>query len=581
MKLTKLGFVFIGSVSFALITNGWMLNRIQHDYRMTEAAQNQRLSTVQLTTSIEKDVQQLSQFVRAYTSSGETRYLIYYYDLISIRNGEKSKPLNYSAQYWADVMAGNIQHQMQGKKGVALNALLLSMQFSVEEQKIAEQILETSSEMAEIESVAFAATQGLYDPVIGDFVDDGEPNLVYAASLVNGEVYLKLNSQLIGQVEHLSASAIQRTADQVSVMTQRLMNRIFYAALMLFVSVGLMVLLMVLVRRNVLKPMQKMIAVTSKFGQGEYQSRLIVVEAVDELKQVAHTFNEMAANIENDIHRRSELLSDLQQAKKTIEEVHLRTRESIEYASLIQHALIPDNTLFESTFSDYFCFWEPKDVVGGDIYFFSKLRNDDESLLLVIDCTGHGVPGAFVTMLVKAVEQQIVTQIQHSHDEVQPNQILKLFNQTLKKLLKQESLDSVSNAGFDGAAIYYNQQQNIIRFSGAQTALHYWDGSNLTMIKGDRHSVGYKKTASDTQFSEHEVCVKPGMRFYVTTDGYLDQNGGDKGFPFGRRRYEQALVSTMHLSIREQQIVLQKELGLYQSDEIRNDDVTIIGFIPK
>jgi len=144
---------------------------------------------------------------------------------------------------------------------------------------------------------------------------------------------------------------------------------------------------------------------------------------------------ELLKTLESKVQERT---VDLEFAKKEIEEIHQHTQDSIEYASLIQRALIPDNTEFKKYFSDFLTIWQPKDVVGGDIYLFECLRNDDECLLMVIDCTGHGVPGAFVTMLVKAIERQVVSKIVNNEDHtVSPALILEYFNKSMKKLLSQ------------------------------------------------------------------------------------------------------------------------------------------------
>ncbi len=258
--------------------------------------------------------------------------------------------------------------------------------------------------------------------------------------------------------------------------------------------------------------------------------------------------------------------------------IHKHTRESIEYAALIQHALIPSNDLFREYFSDYLTIWHPKDIVGGDIYLFEELRNKDECLLMVVDCTGHGVPGAFVTMLVKAIERQIVSNIIFGQDDVSPAKILSIFNKTMKHLLKQEDENSISNAGFDGGILYYNKKDKIIKYAGAETPLFYIENGELTTIKGSRHSVGYKKSDGSFEFKEHTIEVKEGMSFYLTTDGYLDQNGGVKGFPFGKSRFSEIITTNANESLADAQEVLLNSLLEYQKDEERNDDVTIIGF---
>jgi len=273
--------------------------------------------------------------------------------------------------------------------------------------------------------------------------------------------------------------------------------------------------------------------------------------------------------------------------QKTIENevraIHKHTRDSIEYAALIQGALIPDNTLFRNYFKDYFVIWHPKDTVGGDIYLFNELRNDDECLLMFIDCTGHGVPGAFVTMLVKAVEREIVSIIKNNKDMVvSPAWVMQYFNKTLKKLLKQENKNSLSNAGWDGGIVYYNRKKQILKFAGAETPLFYVDtDGSFNTIKGNRYSVGYKKCAMDYEYKETILEVKEGMKFYCTTDGYLDQNGGEKDFPFGKKRFGNIVKEYHKESMSDQQEIFLYEMDRYEKiipNNDRNDDMTVIAF---
>ena len=270
-------------------------------------------------------------------------------------------------------------------------------------------------------------------------------------------------------------------------------------------------------------------------------------------------------------------ITEIENAKIEIEMIHKHTRESIEYASLLQAALIPKDKLFEAYFQDYFTLWQPRDTVGGDIYLFEALRSKDECLLMVIDCTGHGVPGAFVTMLVKAVERQITSQIKYSDDTVSPAKILTIFNQNMKQLLKQESGNSISNAGFDGGILYYNKKEKIIKYAGAETPLFYIQEDTLEMIKGDRYSVGYKKCKMDYEYTEHTLQAKEGMQLYLTTDGYLDQNGGTKGFSLGKKRFKKLLSDYHNKPMLEQKELFLNTFNQYKNNQEVNDDVTIIG----
>ncbi|MEA3498711.1 MAG: SiaB family protein kinase, partial [Campylobacterota bacterium] len=276
-------------------------------------------------------------------------------------------------------------------------------------------------------------------------------------------------------------------------------------------------------------------------------------------------------------------ITKMEKAQKEIEATHKHTRESIEYASMIQGALIPEKGIMESFFKDHFVTWVPKDTVGGDIWLFSQLRHKDECLLFFIDCTGHGVPGAFVTMIVKAIEREIVSNLKkHPEFEISPAIIMGYFNNTMKKLLKQETKDSLSNAGWDGGIIYYNRRTQILKFAGAETPLFYMDeNQEFQTVKGTRYSVGYKKCAMDYEYKETIIPVKEGMKFYCTTDGYLDQNGGEKDFPFGKKRFTNIIKEHHKSPMAELQTIFQMQMLEYENtipNNDRNDDMTVIAF---
>jgi serine phosphatase RsbU (regulator of sigma subunit) len=305
-------------------------------------------------------------------------------------------------------------------------------------------------------------------------------------------------------------------------------------------------------------------------NENNYEVHLTPVSN-DEFKLLFDGFNSM-------IHTINQQTKELQSAKREIEAIHQQTQDSIKYASLIQNSLIADQKLLQNCFKDSFALWQPKDIVGGDIYLFEELRQGDEYLLMVIDCTGHGVPGAFVTMLVKAIEQQVIATLNHNDKEINPSEILSLFNKNMKYLLKQENAQSLSNAGFDGGILYYNKKENLIKYAGAYTPLLYTKDGKLHQIKGDRYSVGYKKCTLEYRYTQHTIKVQQGMKFFLATDGYIDQNGGEKGFPFGKSRFQKILLQNLHLSMEQIQTILQEQLTLYQGDEERNDDITIVGF---
>ena len=263
---------------------------------------------------------------------------------------------------------------------------------------------------------------------------------------------------------------------------------------------------------------------------------------------------------------------------RELNELYTSVRESIEYASIIQRSLLPEHTILDHFFPDSMVYWIPRDTVGGDIYLIHEFNQGDDCLIATIDCTGHGVPGAFVTMLVKAIERSLVARIHDSSEEIEPGKILSIFNRSIRNLLKQDDPDTHCNAGFDGGVIHYNKRRNTLTFAGAETALFYLDGGKVKAIRGSRHSVGYKKSDPDFVFKEHRLDLHPGMRFYITSDGYLDQNGGEKGFPFGKKRFQSLILEYADRPLREQAPLFEQALLAYQGDEGRNDDVTLIAF---
>jgi len=232
-------------------------------------------------------------------------------------------------------------------------------------------------------------------------------------------------------------------------------------------------------------------------GSREVNAVLVFGFNVTALKRLNENLEEMI------VERTQELIKSNQQIK-----------DSIEYASLIQGAVVSNSNEMTLFFKDHFVTWTPKDTVGGDIWLFNKLRHEDECLLMFIDCTGHGVPGAFVTMIVKSVEREIVSSLKkHPEFDISPAIIMAHFNKTMKTLLKQETKESLSNAGWDGGIIYYNRRTQILKFAGAETPLFYIDENReFKTVKGNRYSVGYKKCDMNYEYKETIIEVKEGMK---------------------------------------------------------------------
>jgi serine phosphatase RsbU (regulator of sigma subunit) len=263
---------------------------------------------------------------------------------------------------------------------------------------------------------------------------------------------------------------------------------------------------------------------------------------------------------------------------KSLEKANESIRESVEYASQIQRSLIIDERLLNNFFEDSFTIWEPKDTVGGDIYFVKQF-SVDEMLIIFVDCTGHGISGAFFTMIVKAIEQQVDLLITKGNKKLKPSEILSIFNKRIKKIFSNSYQDTFDHAGFDGAVVYINKEDQTLSYSGAKMPLYCINNDNeIEVITGDKYSVGYKSSDEDYKFKEHSISAKEYKSFYLSTDGYQDQLGGENSFPFGKSAFANLILKNNDLPFKEQSIIFKETIENYRGHKERVDDISMIGF---
>jgi len=350
--------------------------------------------------------------------------------------------------------------------------------------------------------------------------------------------------------------------------TKEIENAIINQLLRLLLAGGMIILIIILVSFKLYHafttPIYKLLGIMDDVSSHHRYDVAIEIDRKDEFKELYTGFAYM--------------LSTINSQNKKIEFMHKQKCDSIEYSANIQKALLPKENEMVNFFDDIFILWKPKDTVGGDIYLFNKLRHKDEALLMVIDCTGHGVPGAFVTMIVTAIEKEIVAKLVKSDFNINPAIIMKYFNKHMRILLRQDTKESFSNAGFDGAIVYINKRENILRYAGSNTSLFLVQDEELNIIKGDKESIGYKKSNPDFIFKMHEIKIDKETKVYLTTDGYLDQTGGKKGFLFGKKRFSKLINSTHHKKCFEQKKIFENSFDSYRLDNEIKDDMTLVSF---
>jgi len=267
-------------------------------------------------------------------------------------------------------------------------------------------------------------------------------------------------------------------------------------------------------------------------------------------------------------------------AYQIIETKNKSTTDSLRYGKTIQQALLPSKEKLENAFGECFVFFRPKDIVSGDFYWQSRLYNKE--IIAAVDCTGHGVPGAFMSMIGHTLLSEIVNQ----HKISDPAQILGLLHNNIRKVLHQSTEDgNINDDGMDACLCVIepvgNDDKNPqmkVTFAGAKRPLIYIPKpySEVKHLRGDRKSIGGMQKEDVRVFNNHELVLPKGSLIYLLSDGYPDQNGTDKG-NFSTKKLEQLLLDNANLPMTEQKEILRKELASHQQQAEQRDDITIIG----
>jgi len=328
MKLRRISAWFSFLVLLSLAANGWLIMQIRQAHNEMLSSQQYRQDALALTHGLHQETEQLAQLVRAYTLTGETRYLFYYYDILAIREGSKPAPANYNpVTYWDDAIAGRIEHHLpeQGFK-VSLAERMKKAGFGPAEFQALNQVIAATAAMNKIEQIAFAATQGLYDPVQGDFVDDGEPRRDYASQLVYSKQYSELKADLSRAVNALSAITDSRTSAEMDMAAQRLEQRIAISLGSMALTVLLVLSAFQVVRLKVLAPITRLGRAARQLRGGDYSTRYAGAEAarsgpqaVEEVQELGSTLDGMAQAIEGDIAARAAVQRELEAARAQAE----------------------------------------------------------------------------------------------------------------------------------------------------------------------------------------------------------------------------------------------------------------------
>jgi phosphoserine phosphatase RsbU/P len=259
----------------------------------------------------------------------------------------------------------------------------------------------------------------------------------------------------------------------------------------------------------------------------------------------------------------------VEERTKALEESHSQISASIRYAKTIQEAMLSYNQQFLANFHDHFILYNPRDMVSGDFYWFSKKHN--KTIVAAVDCTGHGVPGAFMSLIGNGILSQVVNE----RGFVEPDEVLYELQVGVRKALRQHETDNKD--GMDIALCVIDKEAGIMKYAGAKIPLYLFQNGELNVIKPDKISIGGMQEGR-RKFNKVIIDISVPSTFYLCSDGYQDQFGGLYNKKFMVKRFKQLLYDIHNKPMEDQRILLEKNLSEWMgADNKQVDDVLVIG----
>ncbi|MBI9069090.1 MAG: nitrate/nitrite transporter NrtS [Salinivirgaceae bacterium] len=263
--------------------------------------------------------------------------------------------------------------------------------------------------------------------------------------------------------------------------------------------------------------------------------------------------------------------SDITARKKAEEEIRVKNEhiaQSIRYASRIQDAVLPPKSKIEDLVPEHFIFFRPRDIVSGDFYWMA--RNNNKLIISAVDCTGHGVPGAFMSML----GISFLNEIASKNNEEPANEILNKLRVIVKSTLSSSGTDA--RDGMDMALCVIDYDSMKMQYAGANNPLYFIRNKELNVIKADKMPIGHH-LREKASFTNHEFEIKKGDVFYIFSDGYVDQFGGDRGRKFSSKGFKELVLSIHDKPMATQYEIIAETFDNWKGEQSQIDDVLIIG----
>ena len=290
-------------------------------------------------------------------------------------------------------------------------------------------------------------------------------------------------------------------------------------------------------------------------------------------EQIIETNEELLQQQEEILSQRDEIEKKnkiLENSQQIIEAKNERIISSIEYAQTIQQAILPQKEQLNEYLPNHMVVFLPKDIVSGDFYWFSNV--DDLLFVAVVDCTGHGVPGAFMSLVGNTLLNKIVNEWQTRDPAI----ILELMHLQVRKVLNQDTSESKAHAGMDMCLVLIDTNRKKATFAGASRPLYVVKNNNVERIKGDPRSIGGIQLENQRYFTSKEIDLSIPSTLYLTTDGFIDQMNPEYK-KFGPRNFYKTLYTINRIPINQRAKMLMEILKDHQQGHEQIDDICILG----
>jgi PAS domain S-box-containing protein len=259
----------------------------------------------------------------------------------------------------------------------------------------------------------------------------------------------------------------------------------------------------------------------------------------------------------------------LLQTNKQLLDQHKDITDSLYYAQRIQQSILQTSEQLQAFFSESFLLYKPKDIVSGDYYWFYE--DDSYKFIAVIDCTGHGVPGAMMSMVANSIFKEVFI----NKKLTDPSLILSGLDVELDRAINT-SKDATFNDGMDVALIRIDKLTNELVFSGAFRNIHIAQNKELTELKGSRYPIGFYSGITK-YFENKTVSLQKGDAVYLYTDGFIDQFGGERNKKLNKSNFKELLKTIADMSLEEQEAFLDYSFNNWKQHNEQTDDVLVIG----